>query len=320
MMEGSIPRQGKRNREDEEEDFQRKESQERKRQKGEIKRRPRKQRRPMKITAIKPETFESLYTVGEKLGVGACGTVFAGTRVSDGLQVAIKFVQKLQIDRYVQSSVDSRSIPIEVALIKKMSEPPVRNIIQLIQWFDEPERYIVVMELFRPCMDLFDFVHRDRESLSEEMARHIMVQAIEAATECHKRGVLHRDIKLENFLINTNTFEIKMIDFGCGDFFTESEFDHFIGTEKFCPPEFILSGSYHATPLTVWSLGVFLFIMVNGFYPFTTTQDIIDGNLHFQDHLSHEICDLIRWCLQEDPTWRPSLQQIFRHPWFEWSV
>uniref|UniRef100_A0A3B1K663 Serine/threonine-protein kinase n=2 Tax=Astyanax mexicanus TaxID=7994 RepID=A0A3B1K663_ASTMX len=317
MMEGSTPRQGKRKREDEEEeDFQRKESQERKRQKGEIKRRPRKQRRPMKKTAIKPETFESLYTVGEKLGEGGFGTVFAGTRVSDGLQVAIKFVRKQQNDRYVQSSVNSRSIPIEVALIEKMSEPPVKSIIQLIQWFDEPERYIVVMELFRPCMDLLDFMCSKRGFFTEKKARHIMVQAIKAVTECHKRGVLHRDIKLENFLINTNTFEVKLVDFGCGDFFTERELNHYIGTEEFCPPEFFLSRSYHAAPSTVWSLGVFLYTMVHGYHPFTTRHEIIAGDLRFGDHLSNEVCDLIRWCLQDDPTWRPSLQQIFGHPWF----
>ncbi|KAL0187892.1 hypothetical protein M9458_014991, partial [Cirrhinus mrigala] len=80
-------------------------------------------------------------------------------------------------------------------------------IIQLLDWQDQPERYIMVLERPLPCKDL------------EDTARVIMAQATKAA---------YLDIKQENLLINTETLEVKLIDFGCGDLLQDS------GYEQFC--------------------------------------------------------------------------------------
>uniref|UniRef100_A0A3B1K0J7 non-specific serine/threonine protein kinase n=1 Tax=Astyanax mexicanus TaxID=7994 RepID=A0A3B1K0J7_ASTMX len=325
-MEEFGLRRGKRKREDEEEIFQQTDGLpksdffERKRKKPKVEQQPRKQRRiqrsPRLRKANKPDTFESLYTVGEKLGEGGFGSVFAGTRVSDGLQVAIKFVRKLEDDRYIQNPEDSRSIPVEVAVMQKMSETPVDSVIRLIQWFDEPKRYILILERPYPCKGLDTLIDIYGGSLSEEMARIFMLQVVQAVFECQKRGVIHRDIKLENILINMETTEIKLIDFGCGDLIKRSGYNYFEGTFQYCPPEFFITGRYCATPATVWSLGVLLYEMVCGSVPFKDESEIIGGPLRFKDDLSDEFCDLVRWCLQRKPISRPSLQQILKHKWF----
>ncbi|XP_072525617.1 serine/threonine-protein kinase pim-2-like [Salminus brasiliensis] len=269
---------------------------------------------------IKPDTFASLYVTGEKLGEGGFGAVFEGTRVSDGLQVAVKFVTKRDDDEYVQCPVQLKTVPMEVALMNRMSQPPTSNVVKLIEWFDEPERYILVLERPDPCQDLQSLIDQWGGSVSEEIARDIMLQTVEAARTCQKRGVLHRDIKLENFLINTDTSEIKLIDFGCGDWVKKGGYREFAGTFQYCPPEFFLKGRYHASPATVWSLGVLLFRLVSGHLPFTDEQEIVEGLLSFKDHLSNECCNLIRRCLQRNPSQRPKVKQILKHDWFQCSV
>ena len=118
----------------------------------------------------------------------------------------------------------------EVALLQIMSQPPVcKNIIQLIEWFDEPDRYILVLERPHPCVDLESFMLNHGNCLDEETARAVMVQVVEAASQCRMRGVLHRDMKGENFLINTDTSEVKLIDFGCGDLIKTTEYDRYAG-------------------------------------------------------------------------------------------
>uniref|UniRef100_A0A8B9JNB5 non-specific serine/threonine protein kinase n=1 Tax=Astyanax mexicanus TaxID=7994 RepID=A0A8B9JNB5_ASTMX len=283
---------------------------------------PRKKR--MKVTtsgctnAIKPNTFDSLYSTGVKLGQGSFGAVFEGTRLCDGLQVAIKFVTKQDSDCYVQSADDdSKTVPIEVALMLRMSNPPVDNIVKLIEWFDEPECFILILERPQPCIDLETFLDSNGGSLTKTMFKDIMLQAVRAARKCYQRGVLHRDIKPKNFVINTDTMELKLIDFGCGDWVRRDGYANFAGTFKYCPPEYLLSKRYHARSATVWSLGVLLFRMICGYHPFTTAKDILEGISYLENSQSDECWDLIHWCLQCEPTMRPSFQQILLHDWFE---
>ncbi|KAL6489124.1 hypothetical protein MHYP_G00028650 [Metynnis hypsauchen] len=233
------------------------------------------------------DTFATRYIVGEKLGEGSFGSVFKGQRVSDGLQVAIEFVQKLHDDRYVESPVEFKVVPVEVALLQIMSQPPIcKNVIQLLEWFDEPDRYILILERPDPCKSLDSVLQDYGGYVTEDMARDIMWQSVMAAFRCSKQGVLHRDIKPENLLINQDTLEVKLIDFGCGDLVEKYGYNSFEGTDEYCPPEFLLEERYHAGPATVWSLGVLMFRMVCRYLPFATDDDIIHGALHFRDGLS----------------------------------
>ncbi|KAL7833753.1 hypothetical protein AOLI_G00287130 [Acnodon oligacanthus] len=247
----------------------------RKKRKGAVEQPMRRTRRQRKAT--KPDTFASRYTVGEKLGEGGFGSVFKGQRVSDGLQVAIKFVKKLHDDRYVHCPDEIKAVPVEVALLQIMSQPPIcKTVIQLIEWFDEPGRYILVLERPDPCKSLDSFLQ-----------------------DCG----------------GYDTLEVKLIDFGCGDFIKKYGYSIFEGTDEYCPPEFILEERYHAGPATVWSLGVLMFRMVCGYLPFANDDEITGGGLHFRDGLSDECCNLIGWCLQRTPTRRPNLQQMQQHKW-----
>ncbi len=102
----------------------------------------------------------------------------------------------------------------EIGLTLMANERP--QIIKLLNWEDNKDHYVMVMERPMPSMDLRSFVKLHGERLDEGTARKVMWQAIEAANVCIIRGVFHRDIKMENLLVNQDTMEVKLIDFGCG--------------------------------------------------------------------------------------------------------
>lgn len=81
-------------------------------------------------------------------------------------------------------------------------------------------------------MDLFDFLVDQGGQLSEPLTRYIMYQVIRAARHCSDCGVLHRDIKSENLLINTETLQVKLIDFGCGDLLKDTPYTYYDGKGK----------------------------------------------------------------------------------------
>ncbi|KAI7797252.1 putative serine/threonine-protein kinase pim-2-like [Triplophysa rosa] len=258
------------------------------------------------------------YEIGKKLGKGAFGTVYEGTRLSDGWKVAVKYVDKDEDTDYISIPGYAEPIPREVALLTLASEgDDVPEIIQLLDWQDFENYYIMVLERFTPCQDLCEFLFNEEKPLDDRTARVIMWQATKAAHMCCKRGVFHRDIKLENFLINTDTLDIKLIDFGCGDFLKTSAYTEFMGTEEYFGPEYFKTGEYYAKPTTVYSLGVLLFTLVCGRFPDTIDKYQMKNKFWSTHGFSKECCSLIEACLQENPEDRIHLGKIHDHAWFQ---
>ncbi|CAM4732348.1 unnamed protein product [Leuciscus chuanchicus] len=230
----------------------------------------------------------SRYEIGRLLGEGAFGSVYEGKRLEDGLEVAVKIARKPQNMKYIYIAGHPTPFPLEVSLlILANSGPKVSEIIELLDWQDQPDQYIMVLERPSPCKDLWDFGDCHEGLLNEETARFIMAQTTMAAQICCRHGVFHRDIKLENLLINTETLEVKLIDFGCGDLLQESAYERFCGTPSYCPPEYYKEGRYHGEPATVWSLGVLLFLLVCGRFPEPRDTQMIDDDIWSEPGLSN---------------------------------
>ncbi|XP_053488730.1 serine/threonine-protein kinase pim-1-like [Ictalurus furcatus] len=269
------------------------------------------------LTEPEAQRFLALYTMGDILGSGGFGTVYEGTCKKDGQQVAIKYIAKDASDFYIPIPGESCKLLLEVALMQIVSKPPHnKNVLQLLDWFDMPDCFLLVLERPVPCMDVYNLCMSQKGVLDEPLAKIIMWQVVEAARYCHNRGVFHRDIKAENLLFNTDTMEVKLIDFGCGDLWQDTPYEEYAGTPDFWPPEWILQQEYNAYPATVWSLGILLFSIVCGEMPFMTDEEVVAGTLHFKPGLSKACHHLIEWCLEQDPNKRPSLQQISEHEWF----
>ena len=113
---------------------------------------------------------------------------------------------------------------------------------------------------------------RKCEPFPEEDARKMFVQMAKAIKYCHSSGVVHFDIKLDNIMVNDKG-KVKIIDFGLCDFMTEESGDLFhkkVGSREYCPPELAYDNvtSFSGTKVDVWCLGVVLYAMLCGTFPF----------------------------------------------------
>ncbi|XP_073783441.1 uncharacterized protein [Danio rerio] len=255
------------------------------------------------------------YEIGEELGEGGFGTVYAATRLDDGLQVAVKHCPMF-CTKFISIDGFAQPLPIEIALQILVNQGPrVPEILELLDWQVEQGFYLMVLERPIPCQPLSAFIKSYVGPIKEDAIRFIMKQAVFAAQTCCQRKVLHRDIKLENLLINPDTLEVKLIDFGCGEILQNEAYTAYCGTEEFCPPEFQMTGKYHGEPATVWSLGLVLFVML--FWKFPTLRELNRIMTKDIEGLSEECCDFMRCCLKTDPRERIELERLNLHAWLK---
>ena len=168
-----------------------------------------------------PREFHKLYKLDHVIGKGGFGTVFSAIRKKDKIQVAVKEVYKAKI---IKKTADGKT-PLEVALMEQVKN--VDGVIRVLDFFEMPESFLIVMEKFH-CEDLFDYIS-ERGALTEDKARALFKQLLETILMCHNNGVLHRDIKDENILIDVKTDKIKLIDFGSGTYLHDGLYNDFEG-------------------------------------------------------------------------------------------
>jgi len=258
--------------------------------------------------------FEEKYRVGDVLGKGGFGTVYTGVSINENMPVAIKHIPKSKVTEW--ANLGGRRVPMELKLLYKVQTVP--GVIRLIDFFERQDSFIFIMERLPSCRDLFDFI-TDKGALEERLARDFFKQVVSTTIACHDNGVVHRDIKDENIIVNLETSELKLIDFGSGAQMQNQEFYDFDGTRVYSPPEWIKFGNYNAEPAAVWSLGILLYDMVLGDIPFETDADICNAQPCWNKaralKLSSECCDLIERCLKIKPEERPTLKELLLHPW-----
>ena len=177
-------------------------------------------------------------------------------------------------------------------------------------------------------MVLDSLLARQNGRYTEDDARNVMRQVLEALEYLHARNVAHRDLKLENILLvrKNDLSHIKLVDFGLSKH-TTGQMSSVLGTPQFVSPEMLSRhvktyGKY----VDMWSAGVLLYIFLSGFPPFTDTNEsvlfkkILAGNYSFGDPLWNSVSksgkDLISKLLVKDTSARYSASQALAHEWF----
>lgn len=209
------------------------------------------------------------------------------------------------------------------------------NVVQLIDFFTEEGMAVIVWELISGP-DLLDLLNERGGRLSEPDAAYYFSQLLRGVCFIHERGLCHRDLKPENVMIDRASQRVKIIDFGLSKR-QQSAVTLGVGTPDYMAPELLGNGSvttlyerttgvYDAQRIDIWALGVLLYLLITGLYPFedplhpqnvvATLQNIIHGRMRpLPRRVSRACADLILAMLTPDPRARITLQGIARHPW-----
>jgi len=263
---------------------------------------------------LPPVTTLDFYKITKQIGKGAFGKVYLGIHKLSGIEVAIKTIDKSSIcDERTRRKVFQ-----EVFVMKRINH---KNVIKLLEVFESPQHLMIVLE-YAGGGDLLQHV-RSRIKLSEAEAKLIFHQVVLGVKACHDKLVIHRDLKLDNVLINTNLTEAKLCDFGVARTAKNGErVKEQCGTPAYLAPEIIADTDYEPFLVDLWSLGVVLYTMLCGTVPFKASsladlhKLILKCDYVLPDWLSYEARDLIVRMLNPIPQHRIKLEAILDHRWF----
>ncbi|EKX39401.1 hypothetical protein GUITHDRAFT_76412, partial [Guillardia theta CCMP2712] len=263
------------------------------------------------------------------LGTGTFSTVRVATHKETGMQYAVKAINLVGIQP--QTLVRLRR---EIQVLRSLNH---KNIIQLYEIFEEDGKLFMIMEL---CTggELWHFLQR--VELSEKRVARIIKGIVEAIHYCHQRHVAHRDLKLENLMLESEEEDanIKLIDFGFSKVFSNSNGMYAIlGSPYYVAPEDARGGQGYGCACDMWSIGVITFMILCGQAPFDGENDherllaVKRGNFTYPPHgesgsctivselptanLTSEAVDFINALLTVDPAKRLTAKAALSHAW-----
>lgn len=262
------------------------------------------------ISVTNSNSFD-IYDIVSKIGSGSSSTVYKVQHRKTGTFLAMK-----------RTSAMSSSVRTEFTILRLISHP---NIISTKEIFIDENNCSIILELLEGA-SLYAKIISEKH-LNEIESKTIVRQILMALIYLHSNNIIHRDLKLENIVFKRNSSNfVKLIDFGSSkqvNYYRELN-SEVIGTTLYMSPE-VLSMRYNHK-YDIWSLGVILFVLLSGSFPFTgknkeeLKKAIMTKKLTFPDDewkgVSYEAKDLIKKMLNKNPELRLGADECLTHPWF----
>jgi tRNA A-37 threonylcarbamoyl transferase component Bud32 len=256
------------------------------------------------------------YCVGKSIGQGAYAVVKEGKHRLDGHRVAIKIYEKFRI-----SSKDKKAnVENEISILKVLQHP---NIPKFIDTIDTQKCVYIIMEYVRGVSLLTFAKSKFHRQFPEGECLKIFSQIISAIQYCHSKGISHRDIKMDNIIIDRQ-LNVKLIDFGFGTY-TKDKVTVFCGTPSYMCPEIVTKVPYYGHMADIWALGILFYTLHVGYYPFRGTNDrelynkIRKGVYDIPNNLPKSVKNLIKQMLILNPLQRASADAIQNDEYFKES-
>lgn len=269
------------------------------------------------------------YLLGRKMAKGTFATVmrakYLDPHTGEGPQKPADLACKIiDVSKSKDEQFTSKFLPRELKILAGIDHP---NIIQTHSIIRRGSRVFIFLRLAERG-DLLAYI-RKNGVLSEELCRSWFFQMADAIRYLHQRDIAHRDLKCENVLITRN-MNVKLSDFGfarnCTDEFGAAIMSKtFCGSAAYAAPEIVSGKPYSPKAADLWSLGVVLFVMLNGTMPFDerNLKKLVRNQLgrHFQFRpevekvVSFEAVRMVLSLLDPDPVVRINIDEVMQQRW-----
>ncbi len=254
------------------------------------------------------------YKLESELGSGAFGKVVLAEHIPTNEKVAIKILDKIILS---QTPEDLELVKQEMTILRIVKH---KYIAQLYEILETPQHYFIIME-YCEGGDLLEYIlHKTR--LSEQESQKIFRQLINTLFYLHSQKISHRDIKIDNMLLDKNK-NLKLVDFGLSTKYSDEIYlNQPCGTVVYAAPEVLEGNSYHGMLCDVWSSGIVLYGMLSGFLPFgdndeeVNKKNVLKGKIKYPEIIPELAVDLLKKMLCKNQNERFTLQDIKEHPWF----
>ncbi|XP_038906627.1 CBL-interacting serine/threonine-protein kinase 1-like [Benincasa hispida] len=256
------------------------------------------------------------YELGKTLGHGNFGKVKFAINFETQQPFAVKEVDKTKIILLNITHQFKR----EIHTLKLLRHP---NIVRLHEVLASKSKIYMVLEYVNGG-ELFDTI-ASKGKLSEAQGRKIFQQLVDGVSYCHKKGVYHRDLKLENILVDAKG-NVKITDFGLSALPEHFRGDGLLhttcGSPNYVAPEILANRGYDGAASDIWSCGVILFVILTGSLPFDDRNlsvlyhKILKGEIYLPKWLSQGAKNLIRRILDPNPISRITMASIKMDDWF----
>jgi MAP/microtubule affinity-regulating kinase len=254
------------------------------------------------------------YNIGKQIGQGAYAIVKEALQKSTNKKVAIKVYDKYRL----LDPQRKKSVLNEIKILGKIDH---KNIIKIYDTVDASKQLCLIME-YASGSSLHSFTKtKPNRRIPESDCKKIFKQVVSAIDYCHQRGICHRDIKMDNIIID-KVLGIKLIDFGFSTYSKDQLLKIYCGTPSYMSPEIVTKTPYNGIKADLWALGILLYVLLEGAYPFKASSDkdlyrkISKGQYPAPDGISQNAIKLISKLLVIDPNKRVSTDKLLGDAFF----